>query len=411
MALAGLALRLFGGDLGGGYFSGSRPELVFAPVAAGVFLLLGLLVAPEQPQGQAGQRHAEPDARDRADHAHQGALDEQLDQQRPASQAQHAQQCELGPAQGHRQPLRRIDQEAAGEQGDHGQHLEIDSIGARQAVAAPHLGLPRHDLGVRRQDPADLGLDPALTEAGGQAQVDPLEAAKLAEPPLGRGDVDDADATILAHIGQGPGDPERRAPSGGEEGDLARRRAPNGLERCGGEFDRHVVERRLLFPQRRAADVCADQAGGRRPRAQDVEAQQGEAVAAACGPRGQLDDGTGDRDPRQPGERRIERLVEAAGRGGTHLQVRVAVHGVDRTAELVEGGLVHQVHGEAERHPHRDRQSRQDDPARAGAPLAQHHPDQRPAADAGLSAHGVAPAPLRSAQGSGRPRLRRVRSG
>ncbi len=45
MALAGLALRLFGGDLGGGYFSGSRPELVFAPVAAGVFLLLGLLVA------------------------------------------------------------------------------------------------------------------------------------------------------------------------------------------------------------------------------------------------------------------------------------------------------------------------------------------------------------------------------
>ena len=45
MGLADLALRLFGGDLGGGYFSGSRPALAFAPVAAGVFLLLGLLVA------------------------------------------------------------------------------------------------------------------------------------------------------------------------------------------------------------------------------------------------------------------------------------------------------------------------------------------------------------------------------
>ncbi len=45
LGLAELALRLFGGDLGGGYFAGSRPRLVFDPVAAGVFLGLGLLVA------------------------------------------------------------------------------------------------------------------------------------------------------------------------------------------------------------------------------------------------------------------------------------------------------------------------------------------------------------------------------
>ncbi len=40
--LAALALRLLGGDLGGGYFSGTRPELVFAPGAALFFFLLGI---------------------------------------------------------------------------------------------------------------------------------------------------------------------------------------------------------------------------------------------------------------------------------------------------------------------------------------------------------------------------------
>ena len=45
LALAALALKLFGGDLGGGYFSNARPQLAFAPVAAMVFLGLGLAVA------------------------------------------------------------------------------------------------------------------------------------------------------------------------------------------------------------------------------------------------------------------------------------------------------------------------------------------------------------------------------
>ena len=44
-ALAALALRYFGGDLGAGYFPGIRPQVQFTPVAAGVFFLLGLGVA------------------------------------------------------------------------------------------------------------------------------------------------------------------------------------------------------------------------------------------------------------------------------------------------------------------------------------------------------------------------------
>ena len=45
VAVAALALRVMGGDLGGGFFAGSQPHLAFAPIAAGVFLALGLIVA------------------------------------------------------------------------------------------------------------------------------------------------------------------------------------------------------------------------------------------------------------------------------------------------------------------------------------------------------------------------------
>ena len=45
LGLASLALNLLGGDLGGGFFQGSRPQLAFAPGAAVVFLAIGLAVA------------------------------------------------------------------------------------------------------------------------------------------------------------------------------------------------------------------------------------------------------------------------------------------------------------------------------------------------------------------------------
>jgi putative ABC transport system permease protein len=44
-ALAALALRAFGGDLGGGYFAGVNPRVQFDPVAAAVFFLLGSAIA------------------------------------------------------------------------------------------------------------------------------------------------------------------------------------------------------------------------------------------------------------------------------------------------------------------------------------------------------------------------------
>ena len=44
-AIAGVALRFFGSDLGGGYFPGVRPTVAFEPVASAIFLCLGIGVA------------------------------------------------------------------------------------------------------------------------------------------------------------------------------------------------------------------------------------------------------------------------------------------------------------------------------------------------------------------------------
>ena len=71
--LAKAALDLLGGDLGGGYFSGTRPQLIFAPVAALVFFVLGLAAAligsvlPARQAAEAQPAIALKDAGDAAD--------------------------------------------------------------------------------------------------------------------------------------------------------------------------------------------------------------------------------------------------------------------------------------------------------------------------------------------------------
>jgi putative ABC transport system permease protein len=81
LGLADVALRFLGGDLGGGYFYGTRPQLIFAPEAAFGFLLLGVLAAllgsvlPARDAARAQPAIALKDAGDAADtNAVPGAL-------------------------------------------------------------------------------------------------------------------------------------------------------------------------------------------------------------------------------------------------------------------------------------------------------------------------------------------------
>lgn len=81
LGLADVALRFLGGDLGGGYFYGTRPKLIFAPEAALGFLVLGVLAAllgsvlPARDAARAQPAIALKDAGDAADaNAVPGAL-------------------------------------------------------------------------------------------------------------------------------------------------------------------------------------------------------------------------------------------------------------------------------------------------------------------------------------------------
>ncbi len=73
LGLADIALHFLGGDLGGGYFYGTRPQLIFAPEAALGFLLLGVLAAllgsvlPARDAARAQPAIALKDAGDAAD--------------------------------------------------------------------------------------------------------------------------------------------------------------------------------------------------------------------------------------------------------------------------------------------------------------------------------------------------------
>ncbi|SFW30515.1 putative ABC transport system permease protein [Nitrosovibrio sp. Nv17] len=62
-AAAAAALDLFGGDLGGGFFSGIQPQIRFDPAAAGVFFLLGAGIAmlgSMAPAWEAARTHPAP---------------------------------------------------------------------------------------------------------------------------------------------------------------------------------------------------------------------------------------------------------------------------------------------------------------------------------------------------------------
>ena len=81
LGLADVALHFLGGDLGGGYFYGTHPQLIFAPEAALGFLLLGVLAAllgsvlPARDAARAQPAIALKDAGDAADaNAVPGAL-------------------------------------------------------------------------------------------------------------------------------------------------------------------------------------------------------------------------------------------------------------------------------------------------------------------------------------------------
>ena len=109
-------------------------------------------IAADQAQRDTRDRIASRQANQRAHNAQGRALAQQLAGERPFLQAERAEQRELAQPPRHRERLRRIDEETAGQQRDQREHVEVDAIGARKRVAAPALGLGIAELRVGGQD-------------------------------------------------------------------------------------------------------------------------------------------------------------------------------------------------------------------------------------------------------------------
>ena len=110
-----------------------------------------------------------------------------------ASHAERMQDRELAPAPQRRQRLRRVDEEAAGEQRHQRERREIRSIGARQAQRIVARLARRRDSRVRRQHaPRCRARTRSGSRAAREPQIDARQLAEAVELPLRSRDVDDA---------------------------------------------------------------------------------------------------------------------------------------------------------------------------------------------------------------------------
>jgi len=159
-------------------------------------------IAAEEAQNPPGQSCAGGEACQRPEETQDRPLRQDLQEESLPGKAQHPQEGESGPASGDGQGLRREDQESSGQEGHHGQHAEIDTIGAGQVPGPAAFRLRRAEPGVRGQEGGDVlrqGFGPG---ARGEANVQAGQPAEPVESLLDRGDIGHGDALARLYGGQ-----------------------------------------------------------------------------------------------------------------------------------------------------------------------------------------------------------------
>jgi hypothetical protein len=227
------------------------------------------------------------------------------------------------------QRLRREHQEAAGEERDHREHVQIHAVGSRRVAARLLQRLDGGNVRARWKHRADCLQDGAPVGAARKVHVEAVELAQAIEAPLRRRDV-----------GQRGESPQIR-----DSGDLERHgaRPDDQPDRCFAEAlgskrrEQHLVGREKLYLAL-AQGVDADHAQ-RALRAGDADVE----LEARVHPRHAW----------KAGDLRIERLGKAAA-PAAHLQVGFAGHRAHGSSEVFHGGPVQQVDAVAERHAERD---------------------------------------------------------
>ena len=328
-------------------------------------------IAVQQSQQARGAREREPDARGRAGESEQGAFAEEGELELAPRDAERAQQAEgSAPPQG-RQRLRREHEERARPQRDQRQHVQIDAVRARDRRGAVALGLRRDGERPRRQMAIERAAEDSASTPGLQREVDAIQAPELAEQPLRRGDVHDAERLGVSALGQNVDDAQI---SRAIAHDHAQSIAGVQVELGGRAIAQHDRVRREQI-ERASFDV-ADEGRLQSRGGEGIETQDLERVAARRQGHFELEHGARDAHGRILRELLVQALRESVARTPYH-DVRIAHQALRRQPELVERGGVDEIHRGAERDPESDREHGDCEPAGLLAQLRQQqHPPE-----------------------------------
>jgi hypothetical protein len=107
--------------------------------------------AVDAEQDQPHQHEAEDDPQNAAHSAQERAFDNDQRDEPPARHSQHAEERKLRAAAHDRKRLGREHEQAAREQRDQGQHLQVDAVGTGQAGACGRVGRGSRRDDTRRQ--------------------------------------------------------------------------------------------------------------------------------------------------------------------------------------------------------------------------------------------------------------------
>jgi hypothetical protein len=319
--------------------------------------------AAEIARTQVGTERRQPGARDAMPTrlpAQRRRADQSTGQQRRSELLAHGhahgvQQRDLAAASGNGQRLRRVDQEAAGEQRDQRERGEVRAIGARQShgVVAGLAG--RRQADTRRQQRAQRGLHRDRIGAGDSSRRSTRSRRpRRSSRHCAVADVEHAERLPVLAGRQQPATRNGTVSSATCTSSVSPTERPKACAAAGLSHTASSASRPLPLRRRRARR--------REPRlqfccAERIDADELQAPVATWQPRLRLDDRAGDRDAGHGGQLRVERLVEAEP-GRLHRQVGHAEQAARGELHLVGGDAIDQVHRKAERHAERDRHDR-----------------------------------------------------
>ncbi len=217
-------------------------------------------IAAQLVQHQGGDGEAQRRADYAAGSAQRRAFGQQGAQQLDAGQAQSPIQGELRPAPQHRQTLSGEHQKTAGEQGDQGEHGEVDAIGARYRRALPIRLRGRADGESRRQLRGKCFAECVGRNARLQADIDARQASGLVEGGLCAGDIHHCQGLAVLRQVHIAGDMQQRVPGAAGDRQAARCRVQG---KPGQQLARGAVQENIAGPQGREAILARVELGGK----------------------------------------------------------------------------------------------------------------------------------------------------